>query len=550
MQPQNLKKVEQIINSTVPTSLELELIELIINHRITLGGISLSFADIVDRLKIEFSPVLKTRTIEMDANMLRARLKNLKIEEAALDREIQELRQKEEDLLRKGIDRHNHPEFQKMDMNRGPSLFDIIAILRDNIKEIEQLLNSGSNKIVKEDGIVLGEFISSPSPWVVLYYNHFKICSIRYKKLLGVFVHEMIHAWFYFMANENPRSVLAVDEPIVEFSALFFLQDLLGQMLKTSHPAVPHIKDVLVESSRAVQNKQFSFGNLPAYGYGYFLYEHLGEKSQEWIAEYSRKSSSISSNDPDVQDFQNALIPCYPFRDEHKLKNELERIIFGPKIRMPKGRKTSKSSSSKGSGRTMFTYPSSKSDPICKWRNASIATVVELVSMLPKIKMAKEDFRNAMSGAYGGAYFRTPYQLALQLGLYYEDDKEYIPRFNHNITDSEAETYMFKWMERYYVPNPYTKKGFINIVPSINLLNGLVDYLANHPSMPNLATAGAALFGGEMGNIGNVRYVLNEYSKTIDVDAENNMSLLIHRSGTIEVYNARDDKKAFFDHFN
>lgn len=201
------------------------------------------------------------------------------------------------------------------------------------------------------------------------------------------------------------------------------------------------------------------------------------------------------------------------------------------------------------SGRLMIKYPKTKSDPICKWRNASIDTVVELVSFLPKQRMSKDSFRYRMSDLYDGAFFRTPYQLALQLALYYEDDREYIPRFDHNISHEEARQYMLKWMQRYYVPNPFTKRGFINIVPSINLLYGLVDYLENHPNKPNLATAGAALFGGEMGNILNVRYVLNEYSNIIEVDRDNEMTLLLKKGGKIEVYNDRDDKKAFFEHF-
>ena len=197
----------------------------------------------------------------------------------------------------------------------------------------------------------------------------------------------------------------------------------------------------------------------------------------------------------------------------------------------------------------MNKYPKTKSDPICKWRNASIDTVVELVSLLPKTRMSKESFRLRMSSFYDGAFFRTPYQLALQLALYYEDDIEYIPRFDHNISREEASQYMLKWMQRYYVPNPFTKRGFINIIPSINLLYGFVDYLENHPNKTNLATAGAALFGGEMGNILNVRYVLNEYSKIIEVDRDNNMKLLLDKGGKIEVNNDRDDKKAFFEHF-
>ena len=202
------------------------------------------------------------------------------------------------------------------------------------------------------------------------------------------------------------------------------------------------------------------------------------------------------------------------------------------------------------SGRAMIKYPSTKSDPICKWRTASVDTVVELVGLLPKTRLSKDRFRDYMGRFYNGAFFRTPYQLALQLGLYYEDNHEYIPRFDHDISREEARSYMHKWMQRYYVPNPFTKKGFINIYPSINLLYGLVDYLENHPNKPNLATAGAALFGGEMGNIGCIKFILNEYSKIIEVDSDNNMKLLVNKSGTVGVFNQRDDKKAFFEHFN
>lgn len=198
----------------------------------------------------------------------------------------------------------------------------------------------------------------------------------------------------------------------------------------------------------------------------------------------------------------------------------------------------------------MVKYDRSKSDPICKWRTASVDTVVELVGFLPKERLPKDSFRERMSRCFNGSFFRTPYQLALQLGLYYEDDKEYIPRFTRNITKSEAMAYMHKWIKRYYVPNPFTKKGFINVIPSINLLNGLADYLENHPSKPNLATAGAALFGGEMGNIGCVKFILNEYSNIIEVDEDNDMKLLSTNYGDVDVLNRRDDKKAFFEHFN
>lgn len=201
------------------------------------------------------------------------------------------------------------------------------------------------------------------------------------------------------------------------------------------------------------------------------------------------------------------------------------------------------------SGRRMVKYDPTKSDPICKWRNASVDTVVELVNMLPKERMSKAEFREHMSHFYNGSFFRTPYQLALQLALYYEDNDEYIPRFTHCINEEEAFAYLHKWVKLYYVPNPFTKRGFINVVPSVNLLNGLADFLENHPSKTNLATAGAALFGGEMGNILCVKFILNEYSNIIRVDEDNNMRLLSTNYGQVDVHIRRDDKKAFFEHF-
>lgn len=64
-----------------------------------------------------------------------------------------------------------------------------------------------------------------------------------------------------------------------------------------------------------------------------------------------------------------------------------------------------------------------------------------------------------MSTKWDGDFFRTPYQLACQLGLYYESEEGYFfPRFDHDITTEEAEIYLFHWLPRYYIPNPYISK--------------------------------------------------------------------------------------------
>ena len=52
-----------------------------------------------------------------------------------------------------------------------------------------------------------------------------------------------------------------------------------------------------------------------------------------------------------------------------------------------------------------------------------------------------------------------------------------------------------------------------------------------------------------MGNIGCVKYILNEYSNIIEVDNDNDMKLVSTNYGEVDVYIRRDDKKAFFEHF-
>lgn len=198
----------------------------------------------------------------------------------------------------------------------------------------------------------------------------------------------------------------------------------------------------------------------------------------------------------------------------------------------------------------MNTYAPTKSDPICKWRAVSVENLIELVEWLPKNSMKKEAFRDYMYRHLDGDFFHTPYQLACQMGLYYEgDDGMFYPRFDHVPTKAEASAYLHKWMTLYYVPNPYTKRGFINIQP-MHFLNALMQYMEDYPTKPNLATAGAALFGGEMGNISSVKTMLNNFAEVLSIDSNYDIQVLVNRYGQVSVPVKRDDKKAFFEHFN
>ena len=81
------------------------------------------------------------------------------------------------------------------------------------------------------------------------------------------------------------------------------------------------------------------------------------------------------------------------------------------------------------------------SDPICRVQNPYPKNVVKLVKNLPHQEMTNESFKKYMTKSEYGAdsFFKTYYQLACQLGLYFIDDKQiFHPRFQRDITEKEG----------------------------------------------------------------------------------------------------------------
>lgn len=122
-------------------------------------------------------------------------------------------------------------------------------------------------------------------------------------------------------------------------------------------------------------------------------------------------------------------------------------------------------------------------DIICRWRNGTPKTVMELVNSLPHEVMPISQFRNSMKDKWNGDFFHTPYQLACQLALYCEaEDGMYYPRFDHDIDETEAHRYLELWINRYYIPNPYVASdGFMELECPTYLIKTLYDYVSKHP---------------------------------------------------------------------
>ena len=192
-------------------------------------------------------------------------------------------------------------------------------------------------------------------------------------------------------------------------------------------------------------------------------------------------------------------------------------------------------------------------DIICRWRNGTPKTVVELVNSLPHKTMPNEEFRLFMQNSvWGSEFFHTPYQLACQLGLYCEaEDGLYYPRFDHDINEDEAKEYLEFWMPRYYVPNPYVgRNGFNDIMCPTYVLYELYKYATRHPNC-TYKEAYKAVFQEEPTNNNDiVKNYINNYSKVLYFDS--NGYLIITKENPLQTFSFMDrsNKKDFFDNFS
>ncbi len=186
-------------------------------------------------------------------------------------------------------------------------------------------------------------------------------------------------------------------------------------------------------------------------------------------------------------------------------------------------------------------------DVICRWRNPSPKTVVELVALLPKRPMHSKEFRDYVESE-SEDFFHTPYQLACQLGLYYEGKDGYIPRFARDITTQEAKDYLEYWITRYYAPNPFTR-SLSSLEDPVLLVDSLVKYLEEHGGKAKLKQALTDIFKDPMGNLDIVANTLNQYSKVIKV-VDDTASLSVNYKQIMESLPNRKDKKAFFFFFD
>lgn len=269
-----------------------QILNLIVNFRLRLVKDEVCFADLLDKLEVEFSNEEEKRYQYVDAALLRRKLEELKAD-------------------------------VEQNEGNGPG--------NQYLNGIEEALESASEGKVKVSVRLLGAFvIGKPNPKVVIYYKNIqRACGDDWTDVLaGVFVHEMFHAWNYFNAG-GKRSVLAIDEPMVEFETLYFLKQLEAFTHSQSHPLHDEVESVSRDRLYLVQEKKQEIGDVAAYGFGYYLFNNLRDvESRHWIEAYSKKSDSINIIDKSVYKAKNALTPVYPFMSEEEVMRWMREFIF------------------------------------------------------------------------------------------------------------------------------------------------------------------------------------------------------------------------------
>ena len=190
-------------------------------------------------------------------------------------------------------------------------------------------------------------------------------------------------------------------------------------------------------------------------------------------------------------------------------------------------------------------------DPICRWRNSSIKQLIEFNSIFPLLPTEKSQGRDYVEKNWklfgGNNFFTTPYQLAAQMGVYYENESFMFPRFHKLITIDEASLYLQYWGKNYYAPNPYTKS--IQQEKSVVINKFLVNWAKDKGITASFSEALNEMFSSEIGNTDILINMLNNFSEVQikdDIVSLKDASTTRYADSDVWLEVDQNDKEEFF----
>ena len=292
---------------------DCKALDLVLNNPLRLSTKEFNLGELISKIKgkVEFSKDTKEEEYSIDAGVISVGLEQLKEEYSKVCNKLNSNIQ--------GAER------EKYQILAGE--------MYESINEAEKLLQKTVDGNINEKVKIMGEFISSPDPKVVLYCN-----NINDGGLVPVFVHEMFHAWNYFEAKKEKKAVREIDEAMVEFATMHFLNTLAESLKKSDKEAAELISKRANWHKEDVKEKKKAVGSTAAYGFGLYLYEKISKKAPLWIETYANMSASLDPDDCDVEEVTTSLAPFYPFNNEDKVYKQLKEVLFPSKATIAKNK--------------------------------------------------------------------------------------------------------------------------------------------------------------------------------------------------------------------
>ena len=229
-------------------------------------------------------------------------------------------------------------ELEKSDYQKGHPLYERQTYFKLLANSIDNAIDNGGvvttsplgEFIGKEKKVIPGMAITLNKGSVLYLYldnidntaNINDEYATRESILITTFVHEMIHAWIFFACGEKECAVREIEEAMVEFATLFFLEQI--SLVRVE------FESILKWAERSNRQKQAVIGRLAAYGYGYYLYS-LNSKNEQQVIKlfmaYSRNSGLIEPS-PRVKHIITMLYPLYPFERVNEVYENLQQLLL------------------------------------------------------------------------------------------------------------------------------------------------------------------------------------------------------------------------------
>lgn len=181
----------------------------------------------------------------------------------------------------------------------------------------------------------LGEYLPNEKKVILYKKNIERVCAHDgvpyYCGVLATFIHELFHAVHHEVANRGGRpydTIREMEEAMTEFSTLVFLKEMVSDNRKSVE-----WQNTFEWAHKSIGMKQRCLGDLPAYGFGYYLFDTLywqasNDNAYKWIERYNQKVGAIDNKNRYVKWYQQMLNPEYPFKNEKLCLELLHCILF------------------------------------------------------------------------------------------------------------------------------------------------------------------------------------------------------------------------------